>query len=522
MKSPLNNASLNVLLVMTDQQRADHVGFGGHPLVRTPHLDALAARGQRFERCHVANPICMPNRATILTGRMPSVHGTRMNGIPLDWDANTFVRALRGAGYDTSLVGKAHFQNMGQPGLDDQRLGGPWDPVEPPRAVDWDLWEEMGRHRSTWVDLPPDYYGFDRVELVTGHTDAASGHYVHWLRSHGVDPDEVRGPESATQRYEGWNQVYQSCLPPELYHTNYVAERACAHLERVAASERPFFLQVSFPDPHHPFGPPGEYFHRHDPASVTLPATWEDELRGAPDHIRFIASVVGQQSFPVQPFRPTEEQFRHAVAAELGMIELIDDAVGRILDELERHGLADDTLVIFTSDHGDMMGDHGIILKGSMHYSGCTRVPLVFAGPGLGPASTNSLASSVDLAPTILDCCGVEPYRGMQGASLLPVLDGSATKVRDSLLVEEDQPFDLYNTGHGIRMRSLITPDARLTLYEGTAVAELYDLDADPLETRNLASDPSATALRSRMLEGMTRSLIDHDDHGPRALRFTA
>lgn len=512
---------LNVLLVMTDQQRADHVGFGGHPLVRTPNLDALAARGRRFDRCHVANPICMPNRASILTGRMPSVHGTRVNGIPLDWRANTFARVLRSRGYDTALVGKAHFQNMGQPGLGDQRPDGVGDAMVRDLPPDWDLWEEASRHLVEWIDLPPDYYGFDHVDLVTGHTDAASGHYVHWLRNRGVEPGDVRGVRTALERFDGWNQVYQSCLPTELYHTSYVAERACAQLERVAHQQLPFLLQVSFPDPHHPFGPPGEYFHRHDPAVIPLPATWNDDLSGAPPHIRAIAADVGQQHFVVQPFRPTEEQYRHAAAAELGMIELLDDAIGQILGALTAHGLAESTLVIFTSDHGEMMGDHGLILKGTMHYAGCTRVPLVVSGPNVEPGSSDALVSSLDIPQTILDCTESPPYSGMQGRSLRPLLTESATAVRDSILIEEDQPFDAYRTGHGMRMRSLITEESRLTVYDGTDFIELYDLAADPDEMTNLAAGDSGADVQPA-LEALVRSLIEHGDRGPRPLRFTA
>ena len=513
---------MNVLLVMTDQQRADHVGFGGHPLVRTPHLDALARRGRRFERCHVANPICMPNRATILTGRMPSIHGTRQNGIPLDWNANTFVRVLRSAGYDTTLVGKAHFQNMGQPGLADQRPTGPGDAVRSALAPEWDLWEEANRHRAAPILLPSDYYGFDHVELVTGHTDTASGHYIHWLRARGVEPEDLRPPAAPLVRYDGWNQVYQSMLPVDLYHTSYVADRACAALERVAGSDRPFFLQVSFPDPHHPFGPPGEYYTRHDPATIPLPHSWNDTLVNAPRHIRDIAAQVGTQTFVVQPFRPTEEQFRHAAAAELGMIELIDQAVGTVLAALDAHGLADNTTVLFTSDHGDMMGDHGIILKGSMHYEGCTRVPLVIAGPGIEPGTSDALVSSLDIAQTVLDVCGLDSYLGMQGASLRPLLVGSASQLRDCLVIEEDEPFDVYHTGRGLRMRTLISDEARLTVYEGTSVAELYDLRQDGSELVNLADEPEAAQLRSSMFERLARALVHLDDHAPRPLRYTA
>lgn len=181
----------NLVLVITDQHRADHTGFGGNPVVQTPHLDALALRGVVFERAFVANPICMPNRSTMITGRLPSLHGTRFNGISLDWDLATFPRELRRAGYRTGLVGKAHFQNMGHGGDIIDLLRPDWpsrDAQDRGRPYAWDLLEDDDRYRRGDVDLPDDFYGFGDVELTVGHGDQVSGHYLRWLIDQGAEP----------------------------------------------------------------------------------------------------------------------------------------------------------------------------------------------------------------------------------------------------------------------------------------------------------------------------------------------
>lgn len=183
----------NFLFIVTDQHRADHTGFGGNEVVQTPNLDALAARSVRFDRAYVANPICMPNRSTIMTGRLPSVHGTRQNGIPLDWQVNTFVRELGSAGYRTALVGKGHLQNMGHGVGMEHFFPVPGDAVASPYPKDWDSLELDERHRRERVDFPEDFYGFGHVDLTVEHGDRCSGHYYQWLLEQGVDPEKLQG-----------------------------------------------------------------------------------------------------------------------------------------------------------------------------------------------------------------------------------------------------------------------------------------------------------------------------------------
>ncbi len=516
-----------MVLIITDQHRPDHTGFGGNPVVQTPNLDRLAGRGVIFDRAVVANPICMPNRSTILTGRMPSVHGVRFNGVALDWGANTFVRVLREAGYRTGHIGKAHYQNMGHaPGLGDFFFPQPGDAVRPGWPEGWDTWEDLTRHRAGFVELPADWYGFDHVDLVVDHADRCGGHYYQWLLEQGVDPATIQGPENKLAAPEvGWDQIYQTGIPEELYPTTYVGMRAVAFIENAAARSagdgpvEPFFLQVSFPDPHHPFTPPGRFYDLYDPRSIPMPATFADPHERSNAAIRQMVQFRGRQApnMPVAPFACSEEQYREAAAKEYGMITMIDGAVGEVLSALERTGVVNDTVVLFTSDHGDMFGDHGLMLKGGFHYRGCIEVPLLFAGPGIAVgARTDALVGSIDLPETILELCGARPYFGMQGVSFAPVLANPTLPGRERLLVEEDQVFDLLGTGRPLRMRTIVTPEARLTRYEGVDHGELFDLAADPGEMENRWNLDQSRSLQAAMTEHLVEELIRLADDAPK------
>jgi len=510
----------NVVLIITDQHRLDHTGFGGNPVVQTPHLDALAARSTSFTEAFAANPICMPNRATLLTGRMPSAHGTRCNGITLDWDASTCVRQLRHAGYRTGLVGKAHFQNMGAvPELTAfvrQGLAEP-DASVRVRPDGWDLLEDGERYRAGPVELPDDFYGFEHVELTVGHADLVSGHYVHWLVENGIDPGLVQGPDAALERSDRWWQIWKPALPAEMHPSTYVGRRSQAFIEDAAGSDDPFFLQVSFPDPHHPFAPPGEYWSMYDPADIVLPASFDDPHETSLRHLKAWRATRGETPplIPVVPFSPTEEEFREAAAKEYGSITLIDRVVGDVLETLAETGQADDTIVIFTSDHGEMFGDHGLMLKGAMHYRPALQVPLLVSQPGqVTGQESSSLVGSIDVAQTILDLCGAEAYEGMQGHSLRPVLDDPTVSLREHILVEEDEPFDLARLGQPLRMRTLISAEGRLSIYRGSDQGELFALDEDPDEMVNRYADPGAAALRADLFERLAVEQMVLSDTG--------
>lgn len=526
----------NVLFIITDQMRADHVGFGGNPTVRTPNIDALAARSTVFERCYVSNPLCTPNRSSMLTGRMPSVHGARMNGMGLDPRQRTFVGELHDAGYRTALLGKSHLQAMGfgetAPPESRGLSGWAWDEPGP----GWDRFEVWQSHRERHVELPIPFYGFDEVDLVVAHADICSGHYYRWLSDRVEDPEQLRGPQNGLEHDSPSGQVWRTAVPEELYPTEYVVERTLGFLDRMAAEgtsepggRRPWFAYCSFPDPHHPFTPPGDWFDRHDPVDMVLPKTYHDDHSSSMPMYRSLLGMRGTgMSDGIFPFSPTEEELREFLAREYGSIELIDSGVGRILGHLAQLGMSENTIVVFTSDHGDMFGDHGMMFKGGMHYDGCLRVPLAIATPEPQhePGRTSSLVSTLDLAQTLLDLTGQRPFEGMQGHSLRPLLEpgGGDHSIRSGVLIEEDQPVDLHGlggTGGRLRMRTLVTDEARITAYQGSTEGELFDLREDPDELHNLWHEPSATELRTRMTGELLESLMAHSEEG-RPLAYLA
>jgi arylsulfatase A-like enzyme len=531
----------NVLLILTDQLRWDHVGFGGNEVVQTPHLDALARSGTVFDRAYVANPICMPNRASIFTGRMPSLHRVRVNGVPLDPRQSTFSDALRRSGYRTGYVGKLHLQNAGNRSVDEVPEpvldGDAWQTSDLPAG--WERYEGYARHEAERVEMPNPFYGFEDTDVVIHHGDLAAGPYTHFWRERGVDVTALRGQPNMLPCEPLTQHVWRTAVPEEVYPTTYVADRAIEALGRYAAGSDPFLLVASFPDPHHPFTPPGRYWDMYRPDDMPLPATFDVEHRNPMGHHAEAWAARGTQlgMGPVM-FSPDAAQFRQCVAAEYGMITMLDHAIGRMLGELDRLGIADDTVVIFTSDHGDMMGDHGLILKVANHWDGCTRVPLVVKAPGHRAGRTDAYATSTDIAPTVLSLCGVLPYAGLQGEDLVPVIDGDAAAVRSSVFIEEDQLFEMLGLpgslmtaagglrnhggipGAALRMRTVLSDAGRLTWYAGSDQHELYDSPADPDQSVNRWGDPGAASLQRELTELLVAEMVRHVDDGPMAREF--
>lgn len=511
----------NVLFICTDQQRADHTGFMGNSVVATPNLDALAASGTVFENAWVSNPVCMPNRSTMMTGRLPTAHGVLFNDRSLEWEANTYARMLRGAGYRTALIGKSHLQH----GMSAETVR-PAD-AEPVRwsgrPTGWDTLEHAERYRPAPTgdaadDLPEidDFYGFDHVEFAIDHGARLSGHHLRWALEKGGRMEELDvpyGPDAPATRRDGpWWQIYQPTYGEELHSTSFVAERTTAFIEQAAAQGRPWMVKASFPDPHHPMTPPGRWFDRHDPADMELPSTLDDPLDGAPAHLHTFRNLSPtKQRFWVAPCGATDPQIvRQAIAATYGMIEMVDDAIGRILATIDALGQDEDTIVVFTSDHGDMMGDHGLFLKGFMHYRGTLQVPLIVRAPGRMPGRSSSLASTLDLCPTILDLAGVDAFHGIQGRSLTPILADPAAVVRRHVLIEDDLP-SAQATGSFVpaKTRTVVTDRARYTR-NSKGEEQLFDLVADHDELADL-SDLDAS-LGREMRDLMMDALIEADD----------
>ena len=524
----------NFLFIITDQQRADFLGCAGHPALRTPHIDSIAARGRRFERFYVANPVCMPNRSTLMTGRMPSVHGVRSNGIALSFRASTFVELMRRHGYRTALLGKSHLQNMtGMPPIlaraapPEGRLPPPPDLAEARKlsAEDGpvDAESPSGWRDDPGWDLPRPFYGFERVDLCTDHGDLVGGHYWCWLRARHDDPDALRGAENALPHDYACPQAWRTAVPAELYPTSYVAERTVDFLEGHAAQGggAPFFAMMSFPDPHHPFTPPGAYWGMHSPADMALDPSFAAG-NDPPPHVRFAydereagTAVTGSQSL----FAVSEREAREARALTCDMIAMIDDAVGRALEALDRLGLREDTVVVFTADHGDFLGDHRLLLKGPIHYQSLIRVPFLWADTAARRAPAGGVSRTVcgtlDIAATVLDRAGLAPYNGIQGRSLLGLVDGGPDDPDAEALVEDDQQRIALGFSRPVRVRTLVTARRRMTLYDDAEWGELYDLAEDPWEMVNLWDDPASAPARAAMMERLARRQMDLVERSP-------
>jgi arylsulfatase A-like enzyme len=520
----------NFILFITDQHHADFLGCNGHPVVRTPNIDAIASRGVNFDRFYVSSPVCMPNRASLMTGRMPSVHGVRSNGIPLSVDAVTFVDLLRDAGYATGLIGKSHLQNF----TGRAPLNPPTEPPEGFRAPSSGHAQALRRDNKApvydqesptfWSDpsrrIEEPFYGFEHVELVTGHGDGVGGDYARWLAERHPDPASLIGADNQLPHDYACPQAVRTAVPEELYSSHYIGERAAAFIAEHESEEKPFFLMVSFPDPHHPFNPPGRYWDMYNPDDFPAPEAFRRQDWIAPPHVASVfeerdsgtANMKGMFTLAV-----TEREAREAQALTAGMVTCLDDAIGQVMAGLGAMGLSEETVVCFTADHGDHLGNHRLLLKGAEQYQDILRVPFIWSDPMFTEDArrTSSLGSTKDIAATILERARLAPYVGLQGKSLLAVTDGRHASVQDDILVQYDH--QRINAGLGLapRVHSLIDARWRISVFKGVDWGELYDLENDPGEFVNLWDDPSSAAEKARLLERLLRAELDHIDEVP-------
>jgi arylsulfatase A-like enzyme len=513
----------NFLFIMTDQHRADHLSCYGNTVLETPHIDRIADQGATFEQCYVATPAGMPNRASLLTGRMPSLHGVRYDGIPLDLRNVTFVDLLAAHGYRTALVGTAAFQNTCEICAESAAPGG--EAVRHRGRYDRELvsrWESDQRHE---LDLP--YYGFRDVALVCEHGDLASGHYGRWLAQRHPRPETLRGPRNALgDATFSVAHAWRTAMPEELYPTTYVTEQTLIRLHRFSREpQEPFFLACSFPDPHHPFTPPGYYWGLYQPADVPARGCWHlPEARRMPPPLRWLQEQRHEEPLAPSipgPFACTVREAREAIALTYGMIQMVDDAIGRILDRLEQLGMAENTVVIFTSDHGDFMGDQGLLLKGPLHYDGLIRVPLIWREPkSRSSRRIRGLASTLDIAATVISRAGLEPYNGIQGSSLIPLMEGENGDGRECVLIEDESDGRCVGAQGRLKVRSLVDGRFRMTLYSNQDWGELYDLHEDPEEHVNLWNDPSYSVVRGHLAEMMAEQMIAASETSPAVKRY--
>ncbi len=448
----------NVLFIMDDQHRHDYLGAAGSDFIRTPNIDRLARNGVRFTQCTTNCPICVPSRIGLASGLLPSRIGSIDNDSYLPLSAATFWQHFRDYGYRVGCVGKL---DLAKPDQYNGRHG------DRPCVFGWGFTH------------PIECEG----KMHAGNHPTPQGPYGFWLQQQGLY--DAFHKDYRARNKGGWikHGSHDSVLPTDAFEDAYIGRRAAEWIEQVP-DDFPWHLFVSFVGPHDPFDPPGEYAERY--RGKPMPPAVRGDLEGKSRRAR--SRQVGL----------TDEQVAHARRQYCAATELIDDQVGAILEALDRRGMADNTIIAFASDHGEMLGDHGIFTK-SVGYEAAIRVPLVVAGPGIEPGRTSdALVELIDVNPTLTDLAGLPAQPNLDARSLGPVLRGQASEHRQETIS--------VLKGFGV-----VRTDRYKLIDNENDVAELYDLASDPHECHSVAAaQPDIVRqmrkrLRERLMEGQWR-----------------
>jgi arylsulfatase A-like enzyme len=422
----------NILLIMTDQFRFDCMGCHGHPLVKTPALDGLARQGVDFQNAFAQSALCMPSRVSFFTGQYIHTHGIQSNGSKADMSRLTMLpNILQDQGYQTAMIGKGH--------------------AGPTRLI-----------------------GFETARLCGGTHPGEANDYMRYLRENGYPP--ALNDDRSSRAYD----AYTGDVPARHSLEAWTGDETLAFLAGRDTS-RPFFLWTSFERPHPPAVVPPDNPFPYDPAAVTLPPRDESWYAG-PDTKR-----AGCENM-WNTFHTGDDALRQALANYYSLISLIDQQVGRILDALEKHGERENTIVVFTADHGDFGGEYGQFGKNVSTYDVLYRIPLLVAWPGhSGADRIYEPVESIDLMPTLLELAGLPVPKTVQGASFAAAVEGSGRRGGRAWDGKEavffETPF----------VKTVRTKTHKLSYcWKGTRNwGQLYDLAADPRETRNLYGDPA-------------------------------
>ena len=460
----------NILIIYTDQLRWDALSVNGNPDVKTPNLDRLAAEGVNFDRCFVQSPVCMPSRASFLTGQYPSTLRITHMGVPLPEQTVTLPRLLSPYGYESANLGKLHF-----------------------------LPHANRDHRTAHPD-----YGFDQRE-ISDEPGVYEDAYRAWVRrqqpdqldqlSVGLPPAtavwyETMGIEDTVKHpNSGGRSDFKGPIPfpgdEQVTHSAFVADRTVEFLR--TRQHGPFLCVAGFYSPHAPWVTPQRFLDLYDPAQLAVP--------GFPPEL---ISQGAEERFPV-------EQMQAARQGYYAMISEVDQYVGHILDVLEARGLADDTVVIFTSDHGEWLGEHLRYGKGYPAHDQCSRVPLIVRWPDHVPAQhmVSHLVEAVDVLPTLLDCAGIQIPPHLQGRSLWPLLQGADRPVKPVALTEHHGWKSLRSE----RFRYVVQNNGR---------EHLYDLDAEWGDYRDIADRTEFNTAKSEMRHFLLQRMMEMERPLPR------
>ena len=486
----------NFLIFCTDQMQSYSLGCNGNAVVKTPNIDAIAAEGITFRRAYCNNTVCMPSRATMVTGLTPRQHGLLTNGCCLSESIPTVTQALVDAGYRTHAVGKLHLQPFG--GFKLQQGTHSWE------------------SRPAWDDgeitaLPSPYYGFQTCDFVGGHVTYAFGDYKRWLDA--AHPG-VHERYRVADAYHTCGRAHRMDLPEGTHYNDWIADRTIDFLG--SAGDDPFCLFCSFPDPHFPFAACRPYSEMYQAGDLPLPQHWQ--------HVDETCEFLRANRRTAGGHTVTEEaELREITSQTYGMITHIDDNIGRVMAALRDRGLDENTVVVLMADHGEYLGSHGLLHKGPWPWEELVRVPFVWRLPGPQPArhAEDSVVSLLDFVPTLVDLAGIDPdvfdmrefapgeKPGLPGNSLRAHFDGSTAPPARSALIEYDE--DWHTEGPLCRARGIVDGDWKLVLWAGFEDGLLVDLREDPLELTNLWSSPAHLAVRAELTAKLVERLAYTD-----------
>jgi len=457
----------NVLFLLSDQHRPAALGVRGEPLAQTPTLDRLSREGVRFDNAYCPYPVCTPSRASTLTGTYAHTHRVYNNATPWPWEIKTMAHHFGRHGYVTGLIGKMHFVDAQTHGFD--------------YRLDFNDWYQyLGPKTKLYAD-----------ELSRRNSGSGMPQIDDLWRDSGDPWEGHRTPDSR----EGFVHVGGASKMAEADHFESFVARESVRFLRKFSSKHPFFLISSYLKPHDPFMPPKRFADRFDPAKMPLPATFRRLAAGSPDAERVprVVRDLAQRHGPTPEVR-TEAGARRRIAMYYANLAYLDATLAGVLAALRELNLENDTLVVYSSDHGEMLGEHGLWQK-SLFYEPSCGVPLIFRAPGFAPAGQvcHAPVSQVGLAATLLDACGLEVPGGLDEPSFAPWL-------REPSRPPARPVFAEYALG---------TKQARAMIRDGdwkynhwaNDLAELYNLRDDPGEVRNLADDPAHRSTLQRLRE---------------------
>lgn len=442
----------NILWYCTDQQRFDTIGALGNPCVETPAIDRLVSRGLAFTQTYCQSPICTPSRSSFMTGLYPSrLHNTRNGNATFPDGTPLISKLIADQGYDCGLIGKFHLQSAGY--------------RTEPRIKDdgFRYWKFSHAPRDDW--------------------EPGTHDYADWVREQGADLNALRESEDR--------------VPAALHQTTWATTRAIEFLSE-NRGDSPWMLNINVYDPHPPFIPPKAYTEKFQPGDMPGPAFRESDLAAQ--------AALAAADFQTEARDPSEFHGKQVQADYYAMIALIDEQFGRLMQFLEESGEAENTVVIFTSDHGETLGDHGLLYKGCRFYEGLVRVPLIFSCPAhfVTGETSDTPVELLDLSATLLELAGAEIPEYHQGHSLLSHLSGACpptTTVRPFVRCEYfDALAPKFTQGNGTFATMHRRDNYKLVIYHSLGLGELFDLDTDPNEHQNLWQDPDFQEIKNDLI----------------------